>query len=229
MNPFDLTGPLFLLFYIIFSGFVIGGLVFWRRRAELSAAPPRVDLSDPYLIAYLRGGKPEVLRVATVALIDRGLLVQSGTNLERAPNASPDSVSRPIEKALLKKYARSGEASWMFEDDGLSKACESYGTTLRQAQLLPDELVNRRRLMRLIVACFLLLGVGLTKVVIALEAGRTNVRFPDRPDGDCDHCRSQTFDAPIDGKWQGHDRRRQESLRWIANSGGVGRFGSGGC
>ena len=53
MNPFDLPGPQFLLFYIIFAGLVISGLVFWRRRAESSPSTPRIDLSDPYLIAYL--------------------------------------------------------------------------------------------------------------------------------------------------------------------------------
>lgn len=176
MNPFDLAGPQFLLFYLIYATLVIAGMVFWRKRAELSESP-RIDLSDPYLIAYLRGGEREVLRVATVALIDRGLLVKIGTQLKRAENASPDSVHRPIEKALLNKYTRSGEVSWIFEDDGLSKACEPYGRTLRQARLLPDEWVNQRRLMRMVVACFLLAGVGLTKVWIALDAGRTNVGF----------------------------------------------------
>lgn len=176
MNPFDLAGPQFLLFYLIYATLVIAGMVFWRKRAELSESP-RIDLSDPYLIAYLRGGEREVLRVATVALIDRGLLVKIGTQLKRAENASPDSVHRPIEKALLNKYTRSGEVSWIFEDDGLSKACEPYGRTLRQARLLPDEWVNQRRLMRMLVACFLLAGVGLTKVWIALDAGRTNVGF----------------------------------------------------
>lgn len=177
MNPFDLPGPQFLLFYIIFAGVVIGGLVFWRRRAELSPSAPKLDLSDPYLIAYLRGGEAEVLRVATVALIDRGLLVRVGKQIQRAENASPDSVRRPVEQALLKKYARSGEVSWMFEDDGLMTTCESYGATLKRARLLPDESVNQARLVRLVIACFVLSGVGFTKVMIALDAGRTNVGF----------------------------------------------------
>ncbi len=176
MNPFDLPGPQFLLFYIIFAGAVIGALVIWRRHVE-SSKTPKIDLSDPYLIAYLRGGEAEVLRVATVSLIDRGLLVASDTSLKRAEHASPESARRPIEQALLKKYARAGEVSWMFEDDGLMKACESYGVTLRRAQLLADENVTQARLIRLVIAAFLLSGVGFTKVLIALDAGRTNVGF----------------------------------------------------
>lgn len=177
MNPFDLTGPQFLLFYIIFAGLVLSGLAFWRRRAELSPSTPRIDLSDPYLIAFLRGGEKEVLRVATVTLIDRGLLVRDGPQIKRAEDASPDSVRRPIERALLNKYARPGKVSWMFEDDGLSKACEQYAVTLQRARLIPDDYVYRARLVRLIIATFLLTGVGFTKVMIAIEAGRTNVGF----------------------------------------------------
>jgi uncharacterized protein (TIGR04222 family) len=176
MNPFDLPGPQFLLFYIIFSGAVIGALIIWRRYVE-SSKTPKIDLSDPYLIAYLRGGEAEVLRVATVSLIDRGLLVATGTSLKRAENASPESARRPIEQALLTKYARAGEVSWMFEDDGLKKACEAYGVILRRAQLLADENVTQARLIRLVIAAFLLSGVGFTKVLIAIDAGRTNVGF----------------------------------------------------
>lgn len=176
MNPFDLTGPQFLLFYVIYAAVVIVGTIVWRKRAELTGSP-RIDLSDPYLIAYLRGGEREVLQVATIALIARGLLVKTGKQIQRAENASANSVQRPIEKALLSKYTHAGEASWILEDEGLSKVCESYGKTLRQARLLPDEFVNQRRLMRLAVACFLLGGVGFTKVVMALAAGHTNVGF----------------------------------------------------
>ena len=130
MNPFDLPGPQFLLFYIIFAGLVILGLVLWRRRAESSPSTPRIDLSDPYLIAYLRGGEKEVRRVA--------------------------------------RYANS---------NGSRKPYNSYEATLRTARLLPDWYVMSGRLKRLVFAGLVLIGVGLAKVQIALEAGRTNVGF----------------------------------------------------
>jgi hypothetical protein len=49
--------------------------------------------------------------------------------------------------------------------------------TLRRAQLLADENVTQARLRRLGIAVFLLSAVALTKVLIALDAGRTNVGF----------------------------------------------------
>lgn len=54
---------------------------------------------------------------------------------------------------------------------------EAYGESLKRARLLPDESVYQARLMRLLVASFVLTGVGFTKVLIALNAGRTNVGF----------------------------------------------------
>ncbi|HEX2521692.1 MAG TPA: hypothetical protein VHP35_06150 [Terriglobia bacterium] len=60
MNPFDLTGPQFLVFYLAFGGCVLLALNFIRKARE-SSDNSKVTLTDPYLIAYLRGGKNEAL------------------------------------------------------------------------------------------------------------------------------------------------------------------------
>jgi uncharacterized protein (TIGR04222 family) len=176
MNPFDLRGPEFLLFYIVLSVVVIAAVVFLRMMSETSETP-RLDMSDPILIAYLRGGEAEALRVAAVSLIDRGLLVCSGTQLKTAANARPDSVRRPVEKALLEKYVVSGEAASMFNDPKLKAACIQYEDTLKSVRLLPDESVTQARMMRFIFALVVLGGVGLVKLVLAFQRGRSNVFF----------------------------------------------------
>jgi uncharacterized protein (TIGR04222 family) len=176
VNPFDLRGPEFLLFYFIFSIIVIAALVLLRRKLESTSAP-KIDLSDPYLIAYLRGGKNEALRVALVSLIDRGLLIYDGTRIEVAANAGPVSVRRPLEKALLEKFATPAEASSIFDDLTLELACDSYQETLKRDRLLPDERVQQTRLVLTVLAFFILGGVGGVKVFIALERGRTNIIF----------------------------------------------------
>src|SRR5215475_9704967 len=122
MNPFDLNGPEFLVFYLGLSVLVIIGLVLARRALETSSAP-KLDLSDPFLIAYLRGSEPELLRVATVSLIDRGLLVVTGTQLKRADNGSAERVRHPVEKALLQKFAQPDEAASIFTDGRLEATC----------------------------------------------------------------------------------------------------------
>ena len=64
MNPFDLAGPQFLLFYLVLGGGVILMLGLLRQARE-SSDTLKVNLAAPYLIAYLRGGKNEALRLGT--------------------------------------------------------------------------------------------------------------------------------------------------------------------
>jgi uncharacterized protein (TIGR04222 family) len=176
MNPFDLTGPQFLLVYLVFSALVITVVVFLRRSAE-SPATPKIDLSDPYLIAYLRGGEPETLRVATVSLIDRKLLVATGTELKCAENVSPASVRRPIEKELLRKFKSANEAGLIYEDAGLLATCKPYEQTLRTTGLLPSKWMERARMTRVGVAVVILAGIAFAKIFIALSRGHTNIWF----------------------------------------------------
>ena len=99
LNPFDLRGPEFLVFYIILALSVVGLVVLLRHAFE-SGQAPKIDLGDPYLIAYLRGGAQEAKRVALVTLIDRGLLILEGTQIRRAETARPDSCPPTHRKGL---------------------------------------------------------------------------------------------------------------------------------
>ena len=176
MNPFDLPGPEFLFFYIGLSVLVIIGIVVLRRKSE-SAQPPRIDLSDPLLIAFLRGGHAEAMRVAAVSLVDRGLLICSGTRLQTAPHAQSETVRRPIEKALLNKFIVDGDAALMFDDPKLKSTLDPYEQTLKKVRLLPDETITQVRTMIFAGAIVILGGVGFSKLIIALGRGRTNVFF----------------------------------------------------
>src|SRR5262249_61449642 len=99
MNPFDLRGPEFLLFYLCFSLVVIIAIDFLRRRAE-SGASPKIDLGDPYLIAYLRGGESEAFRVAVISLVDRGILGIGDQFSRRAAHVTSVMVDHPLVQAV---------------------------------------------------------------------------------------------------------------------------------
>lgn len=176
MNPFDLRGPEFLLFYFILSPIVIGILALARQAAESSSAP-KMDLADPYLIAYLRDGKNEVLRIAIISLVDRRLLVANGPEIKRAETATPDSVRKPLDRAILEKFTNRGEAASVFEDSSLGLIANQYSQPLKAFRILPDDSVTRARRIRFLVALFFLIGVGAIKIIIALERGRTNILF----------------------------------------------------
>lgn len=176
INPLDLAGPQFLAFYTITSGCVL--LLLWIVRSSgESGHTPRVDTSDPYLIAYLRGGKHEALRVATVGLIDRGLLsVDEGTGMV-ASRVKPDAVRRPIEQALVEHFEGGHLAPTVFGNPGLAKACEEYERKLSTLGLVPSSGRKAARRTLLLVALAVLIGLSVAKLVVALSRGRTNVMF----------------------------------------------------
>jgi uncharacterized protein (TIGR04222 family) len=198
MNPFDLPGPQFLLFYVGLAVATILVLRILRQREEAEPAgqaraihelkaglgrlqepggAPKVSLSDPYLIAYLRGGKNEVVRVASVSLIDRRLLEVKAERALKARPLGEDLVSRPIEKALLQHFRAEQDATTAFADARLAQVAETYERTLAELKLIPDATMRAARRRRLTIAVAVLVGVAALKILIALSRGRTNIGF----------------------------------------------------
>jgi uncharacterized protein (TIGR04222 family) len=175
MNPFDLSGPQFLAFYFVAGGVTLLALVLARRQSESGLG--RVQLTDPYLIAHLRGGSHEALRVATVALVDRGLLVADGNWLSAASADGSGLVRHPVEQALLDKFRLEGRAAGVFTDPALAEATAELEQTLARHRLLPDDTVRRSRTGRVLIAVAFLWILGLIKLAVALSRGRTNVLF----------------------------------------------------
>src|SRR5262245_26500915 len=105
MYPFDLPGPEFLVFYTVFASAVIAAFYFGRRYSESGPLPP-VSPSDPLLFAGVRGGRKEVVRVATLGLIDRGLLKTPEEKAAEKPDATAGLVRRRIEKEILKQVEK---------------------------------------------------------------------------------------------------------------------------
>lgn len=170
---FDLSGPYFLVFYCILGLIVLFGLIEIRRRLE-GGTPATIDLSDPYLIACLRGGKAEVLRVAVVSLVDRGLLTLNGTLLSSTPEAI-ELVRRPVERAIQRYFRNPSEALSVLGDPGAQSACESFQRELASKRLLPNEHERRTRWQLTFAGWSILAFFGITKLLIALERGKNNV------------------------------------------------------
>src|SRR5882757_2474011 len=138
MFPFNLPGPDFLFFYGLFAIAVIAALYFGRSHYE-SGALPSIDLKDPLLFACLRGGPKEVITVAMLGLIDRGLLKASGRAITRSPDAKPELVRRRIEKEVLSDFKQPTEIDAILKDASLLRvASEDYEEQLRSFQLIPD-------------------------------------------------------------------------------------------
>jgi uncharacterized protein (TIGR04222 family) len=176
MNPFDLSGPPFLAFYFFVAVFVVIAVKLSIDAAE-GGVSPSLPLSDPYQIAWLRGGTPEAARIAVLALTDRGLLNVHGDNLVNFAPAQAY-VQHPLECAILARCAQSGTAATAVLDDaGVQRACAPYQAQLEHMRLMPDTGVRARRYRWFAFAAALLLAITTIKIGIAIGRGRSNVLF----------------------------------------------------
>lgn len=176
MNPFDLPGPEFLKFYSFLGAAVLVALHYARKFSE-SGNVPKLDYSDPYLIAYLRDGEIAAIRVAAVSLIDRGLLRLSGDQLEVANAAAVDIVRRPIETAILSHVKLSKDLDGLFDSASIKATCKEYRDKLQQLSLLPDKATEDMRTNRVLLAMVVLFGVATIRIIQASMHGRANIWF----------------------------------------------------
>ena len=175
MNPFDLTGPEFLAFYLALGAAVLAALGFLRHAGEVDD-PPLVNLADPYVIAYLRGGKNETVRVATTSLIDRGLLTVAGSSVSVAPGRSAEELRVPLEKSLVIFFTKAADAASAFKASWQSET-ESYERELIRLDLLAGAQSKTAQTLRGGIGIAFLWTVALVKILVALQRGRSNIQF----------------------------------------------------
>ena len=179
VNPFDWSGPWFLLAYLIF-----GLLVYYLARELLirqELRNPHAQLSladDPYRIAYLRGGALEAVKIAAIVLVDRGLLRADGPLLETASADSLRFASHDIERDVLRLYlGRQGHSKELAAQADMLPSCRAYQDSLTQQELLVGPPLLRRRERITWPAHYLLLTVAAVKAVIAISRQHYNLLF----------------------------------------------------
>jgi uncharacterized protein (TIGR04222 family) len=176
LNPFDLRGPEFLVFYSLLCLATAVVVVLLRRRAE-GGPMMKVRLTDPYAIAYLRGGTAEAIRVASVSLVDRDLLRSTGADLAGG-RESAELARKPLEKALIEQFSLfERPALEALSDSAVVAAAEGLAPPLVRDGLLPDDEIKRRRLGRTFLAVAFVWAVALVKLYVAAGRGRHNVGF----------------------------------------------------
>ena len=119
MNPFDLRGPDFLAFYAVLGAGTV--VIVWLLRRLRESDEAATSIPNSYLdIAYLRGGSNEALRVATMNLVNRGLIeVNSDDTLQTVDRKAADLVSRRSERRILEKFQTRAAAPSIFSDRAL--------------------------------------------------------------------------------------------------------------
>jgi uncharacterized protein (TIGR04222 family) len=176
MNPFALHGPAFLTFYGVVGVLAIVLQYCWSRAREAGGRPSALKMTDPYLIAYLRDGGGEALRVAAVLLMERKLLTASGRMLVAEAGAG-EKAGNPVEKAVLELFRTPQTAEALDTDGTAASAFAAYQEELVRNGLLAGPKTFSLRLIPLGVSVALVAGVGLVKLGIALSEGRHNVLY----------------------------------------------------
>jgi uncharacterized protein (TIGR04222 family) len=179
LNPFNLPGPAFLLFYLVLAAivfFVLRQAIRWREFARAADAAD-LKLTDPFLIAYLRGGAAETITTAFVSLMDRGLLAADDEDRLSAKDR-PDLFSmRPIERAVLQQYATPRRANDAYWEPAILAVCDEFRAKLEAQGLLAGATARTVRWLACLAAAALLVVVALTKIDIALARGHSNIGF----------------------------------------------------
>lgn len=180
MNPFDWRGPNFLLFYFVLAIVTIVVSVRARKRHEreqMERNPRRAPLDDPYLIASLRDGPGEVVRLACVSLLDRGLLKMDDWRMSTTDTGKKTATRRPIEQKILTTCTYGKNFQSVNGDKEVMNLARAYDHDLERLRFLADAEIRgvRRRIFG--VGAVILALTAAIKVMVAFSRGRTNVGF----------------------------------------------------
>ncbi len=176
MNPFDLAGPQFLLFYFCLAVTAVVALIARRRIRESSLDVPSGALQDPYRIAYLRGGKKELLNTLVVTLLSRALLHTKDDHLQSDANWRKRSVTDQGERALLEFCETAKDMREIHAMSTLS-VTDRYDRELEDLGLMPDANERAARRADSGIALLVLIGTAMYKYELAVSRGRHNRGF----------------------------------------------------
>src|SRR5215471_2726805 len=184
----DLHGPSFLLVYGAIA-LVIITVAYWivrSREIDARDPPPVPNAFNPYEIAYLRGGKNEVIRTALYALYQYGLVevipkkwLQSPKLVGRANGVTKNLTE--LEERVLRSMHQPLEASDLFQHAQLGRDVEQLCAPLRKnlesGELLRPADFKLTALRTALLAGSILVGLSLYKVLIAVNKGLPNIGF----------------------------------------------------
>lgn len=146
MFPFNLPGPAFLVFFVVYCIAIHVGYRIYAQMALAGGATPRLTelAGNPYQVAYLRDGPEETVRVAVVNLIDRGLLMMDASErIRRADDKSIELARHALDQAILEECARPRRVSELSSSPRVKAACVEFEARLKAKGLVPDDAALR--------------------------------------------------------------------------------------
>ena len=175
MNPFDLYGPQFLFFYFILL-FIGGGILFlfWRSlgRDEMGRRP----ITDPYRIAYLRGGPKEAVKIVAASLTHRRCAKVIGDTIT-AEEGQAGLATNEMERIVLEECRSGATLQNLAEGRSAATADRLFHQPLLNEYLILSADQRQQALVVKIIVVGSLVAVAAIKILLAMQRGKHNVTF----------------------------------------------------
>ncbi len=188
-NPIaDLPGHDFLVIYVLAIVATIVAVVLVVRSADVTSThdlPEVPTKPDPYEIAYLLGGKNQVIRTAVFSLVQQGLVeVEAKKSRIFRTSLAPEEVRLDaIENAVYEAIPSIDgvAASSLFGKRELTSFVETQCAPMHK-QLENQEMLNPPETRKIIaptgtLGSLIVIGLGGYKFLVAIAKGRNNVGF----------------------------------------------------
>ncbi len=183
-NPLaNMYGPHFLILYAIV---IIITLIFCAKNDDDPTAklplPSIPETPDPYTIAYLSSGDEGVKNVAILSLMEQGYLEDNGNQeIQRSLYSPHPDHLLPIEQDILTVFtfpipANSLNSSFKIFQV-VSKHCSVYLQEFTNQKFLFENNLSNNRKIKGLWGGFIIIGLGLYKLLAALKSGHHNVGF----------------------------------------------------
>ena len=184
-NPVaNMYGPSFLLLYFGFILAVIIGCRLAVRRSDSTSGelPPPISVNpDPYEIAYLRGGPNEVARLVIFDLVRLGYVEFESKGIRRAQDHPDPGQLNELQKAVFDKITVTSTPLDLFKKEKVGEIvrhfCFDYENHLRKERLLAEPDAHARSMTTWGFGAALILGLGVYKLLAAMERDLPNVWF----------------------------------------------------
>lgn len=171
----QISGPMFLLYFALFSGAIIF-LTWYLVRVAGGYSEPDARELDMYDLALLRGREPAVLETAIFQLWNKGLIdiKTKGKKHESTikQKKKGETVDNPIEHAIYTSaknsllYSELKEKSWK---EKIQKILKSKYENLQERGLIPTESDRKRNTIIIAISMLLVYGIGFLKLGLGIS------------------------------------------------------------
>ena len=173
LNPFDLRGPAFLLFFTsaTLTGLVLAGVLRWSLRKPADEPPRNMPPLHPYEIAYLTGGPVLATNTALASMSERTLLrPRVGDRAVETHSPLPDDA-HPFERAIYDAIPKGHRPLSELRKD-LRHATDALADRLRLLGLLPTRQQTFLAYTIPLLVTLIAPTMGLIKVYVGMARNR---------------------------------------------------------